>query len=45
MISFYKRGFKRISNNQAYINKFIWILENDYYYYGLHKATEYEVIF
>ena len=34
-----------ICDNQAYVNKLSWLLEDDYHHHGLHKATESEALY
>ena len=34
-----------IYDNQAYVNKLSWLLEDDYHHHGLHKATESKALY
>ena len=34
-----------ICDNQAYVNKLSWLLEDDYHHHGLHKDTESEALY
>ena len=34
-----------IYDNQAYVNKLYWLLEDNYHHHGLHKATESEALY
>ena len=35
---------RSICNNEAYMNKLTWLLEEDFHHHGLHKETENEAL-
>ena len=39
-----ENNYIAICDNQAYVNKIAWLLEDYYHLHGLHKATEYEAL-
>ena len=39
-----KNNIHALCDNQAYVNKITWLLEDEYHQQGLHKNTEAEVL-